>query len=159
MTSINDYSYSHLNNYDESDCETAYSNEEEEYIEEEEEEPYNVYEDDDYYYEHPKDNYISVKDNFKETETIKKIDTSIPKVNPWGIKLNEGNTEKSKSFEDIIKEEAEKKRLDEIKKTELEKVNKKRKERFSHSRQKFHFRSNQNSEKRPSLLLNLKTKN
>lgn len=159
MTSINDYSYSHIDNYDESDCETVFSNEEEEYIEEEEEEPYNEYDNDEYYYEHPIDNYISVKDNFKETETMKKIDMSIPKVNPWGIKLNEPKIEESKSFEEIIKEETEKKRLDEIKKKELEKVNKKRKERFSHSRQKFHFRSNQNSEKKPSLLLNLKTKN
>ena len=41
----------------------------------------------------------------------------------------------------------------------LEKENKKRKERFSHSRQKFNFRSNHNSEKKPSLLLNLKSKN
>ena len=162
MTSINDYTYSQIDNYTESDCETVYSNqeEEEEYIEEEDEEPYNEYDNDECYYEHPINNYVSVKDNFMETTTFVKVDASIPKVNPWGLKLDESKKEESsKTFDEILKEEKEKKRLDDIKKMHLEKENKKRKERFSNSRQKFNFRSNQNSEKKSSLLLNLKSKN
>lgn len=161
MTSINDYTYSQIDNYEESDCETVYSNyEEDEYIEEEDEEPYNEYDNDECYYEHPINNYVSVKDNFMETETFIKVDASIPKVNPWGLKLDKSKKEEpSKTFQEILKEEAEKKRLDDIKKMDLEKENRKRKERFSNSRQRFNFRSNQNSDKKSSLLLNLKTKN
>lgn len=164
MTSINNYSYPNLNEYDESDCETYYSNEEEEnnneYIEEEyQEEEYNEYDNEDYYYENPKENYISVKEISKDELSFSKINTSIPKVNPWGLKLNDVKDEKTKTFEDIIKEEEEHKIKEEKKKNELEKVNKKRKERFSNSRQKFHFRQNNNTEKRSSLLLNMKSKN
>lgn len=159
MTSINDYSYS---NYEESDSETVYSKEEE-YIENEEEyeeEVYNEYDDEEYYYEHPINNYVSVKDNVNETRNFIKVDSSIPAVNPWGLKLGDSKKEEPlKTFDEILKEEAEKKKLDDIKKMNLEKENKKRKERFSHSRQKFNFRSNHNSEKKPSLLLNLKSKN
>jgi hypothetical protein len=160
MTSINDYSYSQIESYEESDCETVYSNyeEETEYIEEEE--PYNEYDNDECYYEHPTNDYVSVKDNLNETETFIKVDASIPKVNPWGLKVDKSKKEEpSKTFQEIVKEEGEKKRIDDIKKMHLEKENRKRKERFSHSRQRFNFRSNQNSEKKSSLLLNLKTKN
>ena len=163
MTSINDYTYSQIDNYEESDYDTVYTNEEEEeeeYLEEEEyEEIYPEYENNEYYYEHPVSSYVSVKETIKEQETFQKVDTSIPKVNPWGLKLDESKKEPLKTFDQILKEESETKRLNDIKKMNLEKENKKRKERFSNSRQKFNFRSNQNSDKKSSLLLNLKTKN
>ena len=163
MTSINDYTYSQIDNYEESDCETVYSNqeEEEEYIEEEEyDETYPEYENNEYYYEHPVSSYVSVKDNLNDTETFIKVDASIPKVNPWGLDLDKSKKEEPpKTFHEILKEEGEKKRIDDIKKMHLEKENRKRKERFSNSRQRFNFRSNQNSDKKSSLLLNLKTKN
>lgn len=162
MTSINNYSYPNLNEYNESDYETVYSSEGEynnEYIEEEEEQ-YNEFYDEEYYYEHPMENHISVKEISKNKVSCSKINTSIPKVNPWGIKLNEPNKEEPiKTLDDIIKEENENKRKEEIRKNELEKANKKRKEKFGNSRQKFHFRQNNNTEKKPSLLLNLKSKN
>ena len=95
MTSINNYSYPNLNEYNESDCETVYSNEEEEYNNEyieEEEEQYNDIYDEEYYYEHPRENYISVKEiskNELELNDIGQIEFSSNDLLPFSDNIKE----------------------------------------------------------------------
>ena len=151
MASLDNFSEVPQN--DESDYDTICSDETESYnsdIEEEEEEEEPIffdgeeeYYDDEYYV----DNYEEVI----EKKVYAKVNTEVPKVNPWGLNMEKRNEVKIKSMEEIVAEEIENKKKEDLIKMEKEKINQKRKDRFKKSRQSFHFRSNENQSK--SLLL------